>query len=350
MPQWEYKAVFLRIFPQQRESGPKPGKVMVALAAAIEPLVAGQEVKLLAEYLDMQQTKGWELLSIVNDPRPDRGACFVFRKPASATAADKPSSQPGVPAAPLPAQHVPPPAAATPQPLPAPGAAPPAFPAPPAHAPAVPPPPTRASGVQPIGAPPAVPPRMASSPGITPPGVTNVAVQPPSPVAAPLVAPPATPPAAPPAAAGPPPLPPPTAPAAVTPASPPAPVAPPGVAPPPRIGGMGIPAPPPGAPSPISLMAQQPPPAPAGPTPEEVAAHQRAQEEVSALLYSIEAAARGNPQGWAEMSFIAKICGQSNIGPDRMYELLEYLESSRYIEWSPATQPPKRGGWVRRHR
>jgi hypothetical protein len=350
MAQWEYKAVFLRIFPQQRESAPKPGKVMVALPAAIEPLVAGQEIKLLSEYLDMQQSKGWELLSVVNDARPDRGPCFIFRK-ASATAADSPQTAAvaaAIPAAASPLPAVAPavaPAAqaqaapATPAAAPAaPQVAAPApvqLPAAPAHTPVSPPPLTRGSGPQGVQTP-AAPQRMGSSPGLNaPPGVTNVVVQPPTPAAAAPAAPApqaAPAPAAQPAA-GPPPLP----------AS--APVQPP--PPPPR---KGIPAPPPGAPAPVALPVAPQPPVAAGPSPQEVAAQQRAQEEVAILMYSIEAAARGNPQGWAEMTFIIKICAQSNINQDRAYDLIEYLDTNRYVEWSPASQGPRRGGWVRRIR
>lgn len=112
---------------------------------------------------------------------------------------------------------------------------------------------------------------------------------------------------------------------------------------------MGIPAPPPGAPAPMAIQGVAPP-MPAGPTAEEIAAQQKAQDEVAIVLQSIEAAARGNPQGWADASFIAKMCAQSSIDADRMYELLEYLETNRYVEWSPSSQSPKRGGWVRRAR
>jgi hypothetical protein len=91
-------------------------------------------------------------------------------------------------------------------------------------------------------------------------------------------------------------------------------------------------------------------PAPTGAPADELSSQQKDQEEAAALLYAIEAAARGNPQGWADLAFIAKMCVQSGIENDRMYALLEYLENNRYVEWSPSTHSPKRGGWIRRAR
>lgn len=50
------------------------------------------------------------------------------------------------------------------------------------------------------------------------------------------------------------------------------------------------------------------------------------------------------------MSLVTRTCAQSGLSQDQVYELLEYLATNRVVEWSPSSQTPKRGGWVRRAR
>lgn len=72
------------------------------------------------------------------------------------------------------------------------------------------------------------------------------------------------------------------------------------------------------------------------------------EDEIATLLTALDASARGNPQGWADLSFIAKMCAPSGLSADRIHELVEFLCSNNYAEWMPASESPRRGGWVRR--
>jgi hypothetical protein len=232
MAQWEHKAVYLKIRPEPRKEAPKEGMVTVATPAVVDPVAGDQEVKRLAEYLDQQASKGWDLFSVTSDGAPDRGPCFIFRRVTMRGAEEQPIE----PAADEPVRDEAwgEPEAAFPPPVPGPG-----------------------------------------------PGQQEAAAV-----------------AAPPARAA---------------------------------GTRSVPPPPPGA-----------SPSPSVPP--------RAEEETNIVYAAIDAASRGNPQGWAEMSFIARTCSQSGLSTDRMYEIFEVLEARRAVEWSPSSQTPRRGGWVRRIR
>lgn len=349
---WEYKSVYLKIHPQPRDAAPKPGKLVVACPAVIEPLIAGQEQRLLSDYLDHQNSKGWELFSVIPDGSSERGPCFLFRRasmaaqptvdaspqqeepaPAPATAALKPP--PGVtqPTPPVAAPAMPVPAPQPPAPVPA---APPAAPSP-VRAPA-------RSSPGPIAAPP---------PAVAAPARTAAPSTPQAVALAPVVPPPMTAPAAPPrkpmpshpgaatqgvagsAPAHPPPLPAAAPPPAAPLVSPPAPLAARGSAPARASAPLAHPAPP--APAIPPPLPQTPPANPQ-------------QELFDIVMQAIDLGARGNPQGWAEMMFVTRTSGKAGIDADQMYALIEHLEANRVLEWMPASQTPRRGGWIRRFR